>query len=67
MLSRERGPVADGSGFRWGEDRLGADRGFVWGEEERARRAANHPSGFRWRGNGPAQPAGPARTRAVTR
>jgi len=67
MLSRERGPVADGSGFRWGEERLGADLGFVWGEEERARRAANHPSGFRWRGNGPAQPAGPARARAVTR
>jgi hypothetical protein len=64
MLSRERGPVADGSGFRWGEDRLPVDLGFVWRADERARRAANHPSGFRWRGTDPDQPA---RARAVTR
>jgi hypothetical protein len=47
----ERGPVADGSGFRWGDERLGADLGFHWATERIAVSAANHPSGFRWRSN----------------
>ena len=47
---RERGPVADGSGFRWGEDRVGADLGFRWGEPDRQEALpGSHPSGFRWR------------------
>jgi hypothetical protein len=50
VLWRRRGPVADGSGFRWGERRLQADFGFQWkGEERRSgreRRTPGHPSGF---------------------
>jgi hypothetical protein len=52
VLWRRKGPVADGSGFRWGEDRLQPDFGFQWkGDERRSgqeRRTpkSQHPSGF---------------------
>jgi len=50
VLSRRRGPVSDGSGFRWGPERLATDFGFRWaGHAETAGPAAPaHPSGFRW-------------------
>lgn len=70
VLWRRRGPVADGSGFRWGEDRLQPDFGFQWknrrsGQDRRHTRA-DHPSGFRFAGAGqtetgsdaPADPSG---------
>ena len=53
VLWRRRGPVADGSGFRWGEDRLQPDMGFQWKNLERRATADRrqspkplHPSGF---------------------
>ena len=48
VLWRRKGPVADGSGFRWGQDRLQPNSGFRW--RERPFRAlparVHHPSGF---------------------
>lgn len=53
----ERGPVADGSGFRWGEERLEPDLGFRWAAAARPEAGARHPSGFRW-----AEARGPERS-----
>ena len=56
---RRRGPVADGSGFRWGEDRLQPDMGFQWQHRERSTSADRpaspkplHPSGFHFADEG---------------
>ena len=59
VLSRRLGPVSDGSGFRWGPERLPMDFGFRWAEQPAASAAIGdppaespsqpaHPSGFRW-------------------
>jgi hypothetical protein len=57
VLSRSRGPVSDGSGFRWGPERLAMDFGFRWAERPMATGGIEngtsasvpaHPSGFRW-------------------
>ena len=48
MLWRKKGPVADGSGFRWGQDRLQPNFGFRWKARPPAELPAqvHHPSGF---------------------
>ena len=50
VLWRKKGPVADGSGFRWGQDRLQLNFGFRWKARPSAERPArvHHPSGFRF-------------------
>ena len=53
MLWPRKSPVADGSGFRWGEDRLQPNFGFQWRERRSAKRLVrtHHPSGFRFAGS----------------
>ena len=48
VLWRRKGPVADGSGFRWGQDRLQPNFGFRWRARPSPARPArvHHSSGF---------------------
>ena len=50
MLWRKKGPVADGSGFRWGQDRLQPNFGFQWKARPSAAQPTReqHPSGFQF-------------------